>query len=405
MTSEICDVDGFGPVIADGSAIAPCFSQLILEPILYIIFLIYTFHHFKAIQTLPNALLLRHSSKRLRLKIILSVLQTIYPTILTIAVVLGGMYSSFSFARFFSYAFRTVVWLIATFMIITEYFKALPQDKTIRNFWLAQLVVDAVACFVPHGGDKELLSFLSTMNFFLSAGLALLSLWPDDINLSVFRQNKEISDNREDNYYWHDFHDYAALRDGEDEETETETEAGSRTGADYSNVSHVSNSSRESTSWQDHPTSSRQERSASNREVRQGGATTSLMEERGDKKRKGNSRFQTFMDRTEEILSNTVTSITSNSDRDRETQNETYLVYDYEENLKSQRSVNRRNTSPEERQKVSSNSQASSFGFGLNALKLDRGNAKENLEQVRQKENDVWKEWLDKTEDDDYTLS
>ena len=205
---KFCDKDGFGPFNSNGSFISPCFSQSILEPLLYSFFIIFSYRHYKSIQTLPKVLDFRHSSPKFKLKICLSALQTVYPLVLTIFIVGFNMKSSFGIARFLSYYIRGITWFISTVLIVLEYQRALPQHRNLRLMWFLQLLIDFFACLVPHGGDKELLRFLSVINFLISSSICVLSVWNDDIKFSLFNQNKE-SDN---NFFWNDFHDTSRSR-------------------------------------------------------------------------------------------------------------------------------------------------------------------------------------------------
>jgi len=196
-----CDEDGFGPLISDGSAVSPCFSQSIIEPIFYFWFLFVAQRQQLAVAQLPVVLLPQTFSTRFNIKLALCFMQIIYPTILTIVIIAANMKSAYSVARFFSYVLRTIIWLVCTRLLVTEYSKAIIQSNTIRVFWFVQFIVDTIACMVPHSGDKELLTVFYAVNFILSLCLAVLSLYPDDIDLLSLLDDDQSKTVSSDAYY------------------------------------------------------------------------------------------------------------------------------------------------------------------------------------------------------------
>lgn len=203
---KFCDENGFGPFIKNGSFISPCFSQIILEPILYLIFIIFAYKHYKSLTNLPYVLDFRHSSLKFKLKLFFSALQTAYPIILTFYILFIAPSPLRSYARLISYFLRHICWTVSTILVIFEYQKALRQHQNVRLMWIFQLFIDFFACFVPHtphDDNYEVFSTLLVVNFLLSAGLCGLSIWNDEIKFSLFVKNKD----NESNYFWNDFHD------------------------------------------------------------------------------------------------------------------------------------------------------------------------------------------------------
>jgi len=180
---RFCDEYGFGPLIADGTAFSPCFSQSVVEPLLYCIFIYIAQGQQLSIRHIPSVIPATNFSSRFNFKLGLCFMQILYPSLLSLFILGLRLRRTYSIARFASYGLRTLAWIICTRLLVSEYSKAIIQNTTIRNFWFIQFAVDSVACLVPHAGEEELLTILYSINFAISLVLAILSLFPDDVDV------------------------------------------------------------------------------------------------------------------------------------------------------------------------------------------------------------------------------